>query len=372
MSDIGQAGLQAGQDIIGTAASAIASNILANKATKKQKEIALWTNQNITIPNWNLQNAYNAPIAQIGRLRAAGLNPALSIGGGANIGGMATLNEAQQPGEQANYMKTADIIGNGISNIGGSISNYLLNAAQTNKLNQDTIESSERTTGIKIDNKTRDEMNKETINQIQASTHLQAKQADVEEKKLDQIDQEINESQSRVALNKANQFLTFMKTAEARQNMWAQAQQIAQGWRKLSIEQQNANTQAFLAKAQATNLEAMTELYKTQNGKAVLEKLLYDVAVSQGINPYTQEYRKVETEIENLIKQGHLIDWQANNEWKNFWNNNMTERERALFSGTFGPMIMTIDGMMKEVGLTPASETINSHGWEGWTAPYGE
>lgn len=58
---------------------------LMAQASEYNKELASWQND-LALKNWNLENAYNTPEAQMQRFLAAGLNPNLVYGAGANSG----------------------------------------------------------------------------------------------------------------------------------------------------------------------------------------------------------------------------------------------------------------------------------------------
>lgn len=59
-----------------------------------------------TVKFWNMQNEYNDPRAQVERLRAAGLNPALMYGGGAGSGAAGQSEMMKTPDVQAAQFRT--------------------------------------------------------------------------------------------------------------------------------------------------------------------------------------------------------------------------------------------------------------------------
>ena len=73
------AGLAGG---IGPGLFSLGSDLLSNRGAKRRQNLA--NQQNIEF--WNMQNAYNTPKAQMGRLQDAGLNPNLIYGSNANTG----------------------------------------------------------------------------------------------------------------------------------------------------------------------------------------------------------------------------------------------------------------------------------------------
>lgn len=69
--------------VVGTGALSLGSDMLANRGALQRQNLA--NSQNVQF--WNMQNAYNTPKAQMGRLKDAGLNPNLIYGSGsANTG----------------------------------------------------------------------------------------------------------------------------------------------------------------------------------------------------------------------------------------------------------------------------------------------
>lgn len=73
------AGLAGG---IGPGLFSLGSDLLSNRGARRRQDLA--NKQNIEF--WNMQNAYNTPKAQMGRLQDAGLNPNLIYGSNANTG----------------------------------------------------------------------------------------------------------------------------------------------------------------------------------------------------------------------------------------------------------------------------------------------
>lgn len=82
------------------------------RALAYNKELAEYQNQ-LAIQNWELQNAYNSPAAQMQRLREAGLNPLLIYGDGAGAAGSAAsapdaAHVAPSVSEIGNYLPQFD------------------------------------------------------------------------------------------------------------------------------------------------------------------------------------------------------------------------------------------------------------------------
>lgn len=97
-----------GGAIAGNLAEGVLAEQDANKAYKQQKADAL--------ANWNLQNAYNSPVEQMKRLKAAGLNPMLVYGSG-NVTGNSSSSIDNVSVPVANNSGVSRNISRAISNL---------------------------------------------------------------------------------------------------------------------------------------------------------------------------------------------------------------------------------------------------------------
>lgn len=79
----GAAAMSAGSDLLSMGAGAILTAEANRRQWKHQKELYSWQRRD-ALADWNMQNEYNHPSAQMARLRAAGLNPNLVYGNGAD------------------------------------------------------------------------------------------------------------------------------------------------------------------------------------------------------------------------------------------------------------------------------------------------
>ena len=98
--------------IIGAVGQAISQGI-SNRANYKRSIKMYQMQRNDAIADWNMQNEYNSPEAQMRRLRDAGLNPNLVYGNGADA------TSASMP-RQSN-IAPADV---DLSKIGDSVNTY--------------------------------------------------------------------------------------------------------------------------------------------------------------------------------------------------------------------------------------------------------
>ena len=125
----------------------IGSSVASNIGAKNRQNLA--NTQNVEF--WNKQNAYNTPKAQMARLKAAGLNPALIYGSGATNTGVAG---SIAPSKPAPYnIKDPTPTAMNAAMIG---SNLELQAAQARKLNADAQNAEDlnlpRVTGANLRN----------------------------------------------------------------------------------------------------------------------------------------------------------------------------------------------------------------------------
>lgn len=87
--------------VVGTGVNAYAQGKM-NKKTRRWNEKMYGIQRADALSDWNMQNAYNSPEAQMARLKAAGLNPNLVYGSGADAqGGVVRSTEAKSWNPQA-------------------------------------------------------------------------------------------------------------------------------------------------------------------------------------------------------------------------------------------------------------------------------
>lgn len=131
MSITGDALLGAGGSLVGNVASLIAGRSNADRAFKQQKELMALQNQ-YSIENWNRENAYNTPKAQMERLKSAGLNPNLVYNGGAGALQSGAISAPSAPGSQ--MAPTPDFS----SSVSDAV-NLALGISQADKNNNDSL-----------------------------------------------------------------------------------------------------------------------------------------------------------------------------------------------------------------------------------------
>ena len=99
--------INAGTSITTTGMNAIAQGNI-NRKTRKYNEQMYDKQKQDALANWNMQNEYNSPAAQMKRLREAGLNPNMVYGHGQAVN---TASTPQTPSPQSWNPKAADYSG---------------------------------------------------------------------------------------------------------------------------------------------------------------------------------------------------------------------------------------------------------------------
>ena len=99
---LGAAGISAGASVGGSIIGAVANYASQQQAFKQNKELMRMQNQ-YNVDQWNRENAYNSPEAQVARLRAAGLNPDLMYGNGTTSTGMASQLSGKRPAKHQKH-----------------------------------------------------------------------------------------------------------------------------------------------------------------------------------------------------------------------------------------------------------------------------
>ena|SRR5882724_1441894 len=89
--------LAAGAEIVGQRINAISTG-LTNRANRRWQEKMYNRQRTDALSDWSMQNTYNAPQAQMERLKAAKLNPNLVYGSGTVAGNSSTNIRSSSPG----------------------------------------------------------------------------------------------------------------------------------------------------------------------------------------------------------------------------------------------------------------------------------
>lgn len=187
-----------------------------------------------SIKAWNMQNEYNAPVKEVQRLRAAGLNPALTFGDAAQAGSVSMPSASPAVGAEmhtAPYDAYSDTFAKGMLDAMPQI------AA--------TFESMNKAEQTNIDNQTRKAMNLKQLDQMDATIDELLSRGNV------------NEAQKRY-LNETREYSRLMRTfMEDTYDSSVQKKELETKFQELmnqQVNQQMANDAARLAIEKAESL----------------------------------------------------------------------------------------------------------------------
>ena len=246
-----QAGIAAGGSLMGSVVNALYDNFQQNKQRQWNEEMMDKQNE-WSLNMWNRTNAYNAPSAQLARLRAAGLNPLYYGLDGTSANG---LESAQPLGYERS---TASLVENPV---GEGIKTYQkseMQQAQIENLNADTAYKSNL-----------------SLSEVERRQNLI--------KERDRLIQDIKESMSREKLND--------KQREKLEQYMEYAEDIYQA----QIDRDNAF--ADLSQEQKRRIQELLP------GEKELQRMQ--------INDYVKKWAKWSAEIAHLTNQDAVLSKQA-------------------------------------------------------------
>lgn len=203
---------------------------------------------------WNMENAYNSPAAQIERLKAAGLNPDMMYGGpvSGNLSASSPQMTSGAPSSPMDWTNLANKVPVGV----GSVDSFLdskLKQAQIDNINADTEKKGAETSILSDDALFRKEYN-------QGLLSLQDMEIRIGNSKIELTDAEIKESQARL-------------------------QQI-----EATVSNLNASTSSLL--------NAITN----DNARLVIEKSISDAQIREIASRYDLNYTQVKRYTQELDK----------------------------------------------------------------------
>lgn len=212
---------------IGSAVAGLATGMMGASSQREANELNAQYNRELLAfqrYQYEDQKRYNSITEQVRRMRAAGLNPSLLMQNG-TIGTSASAVGApsmipQQPIDVAG-------IGSAVSSIAGIAGSSLSDFARAAKDTQEAI-------GEAINNQTRGESNRWTIDNKKALSYMHGLQGDVNAKMAEFLDKSLGDRlmqqrwESELTRARAGISLTAMSYAEGQQranisNLWAQA-----------------------------------------------------------------------------------------------------------------------------------------------------
>lgn len=105
---VGDALVSAGASIVGDAINAISTGH-QNKKARQFAEKMYGRQREDALADWNRQNAYDSPAAQMGRYKDAGLNPLLIYGNGSSSAGNSSPVRSSSPGSYSPRVPQVDL-----------------------------------------------------------------------------------------------------------------------------------------------------------------------------------------------------------------------------------------------------------------------
>lgn len=161
-----------------------AANAQANKKNREWQEEMYNKQRRDSLADWNMQNEYNSPGAQMARLKAAGLNPNLVYGNGAT----ATATSLPRQSDTGNYEHRAS--GMDISNPMLTFYDAQIKQAQISNMDAQKVllDEQARHEAIKalntLSNTRKTDADTQTVNELRQS-YLDALRADIQKKQQD-------------------------------------------------------------------------------------------------------------------------------------------------------------------------------------------
>lgn len=197
--------------VVGSAVNAATSIIGQNKANKANRDLAR-KQREWNEAMWHKQNAYNAPIAQMARLKSAGLNPRMIYGAGASTAvGTAGDVKGYDRAEAESVTKGLDAFGQmyNFRNIQAQTDNV---EAQTQVAKQDaavkSIKALREAVGLKSDKfsyELRSELRDSTIQTAKANMDKALSEASVMASKAKVDSQSIQNRVNKIAFETSGQ-----------------------------------------------------------------------------------------------------------------------------------------------------------------------
>lgn len=368
------AGIYGGVQAAGGLLSGLFSGIGANKRLDKAQDFE--REQNQINRDWQekmysqqvrnqrqdvaQQQAYNSPIAQMGRLQAAGLNPDLMYGGGASglvSSAMPSYSSPSGPGATANAVSafgSLPTVGEGM--IQGIAAMKTL--AETENIKQDTMKKQGETTSLDLDNFIKAATKGETIELTGMQVTLAKKAAALSDQQRTNMVQELKNLQSQNEYCNA-QIQTAMaharnldsSTLVNRVNAYLAGPKFENECRQLQQNLKESDARINLTNAQVKEILCLVMAKKLNLDADTLLK-------RAGV-------RKTNFEAANAIRTGNILNIQGKQLQFNYEQSldyNDAERITNMVSGVLGSVGQIATDIWLFKGLNSGRQVVKGFG----------
>lgn len=368
---IGAAGSVLGSLIGGsTSASAQrranATNLQIARETNAQNYRIFQEQQQFNENQFNRWLDYSTPAAQRQRYEDAGINPYMAVGqlqNGSPSSSLTSANSAPMQGAQVQPVQgLGDALQNSIERAAGVFSSMISSISDAD------LKGSQKT-GTDIDNKTRGRQNEANIQKTNAETgktgaetrrteqensffdstleqrkELMNISVDTAKKQKELLDHQVMQVQlqnamANIDLGIATKYKDVMfkqQLANLVAQKFATYSNVAQGWKHVSIEKQNANTNAYNAKTNRMNANTNAAV-----GAAQVQSLVANAIESAARTSGIKIDNQTKGQLNQTILQGLGFDNETKryNSEKSGYSNSLLHEESArgwIFRGSVG------------------------------------
>lgn len=299
---------------------------------------------------------YSTPAAQRQRYEDAGINPYMAVGqlqNGTPSSALTSANSAPMQGAQVQPVQgLGDALQNSIERAAGVFSSMISSIADAD------LKGSQKT-GTDIDNQTRGRQNEANVQKTNSETaktgaefrrteqensffdstleqrkELMNISVDTAKKQKELLDQQVFQAQlqnsmSNIDLGIASKYKDIMfkqNLANMLAQEFATYQNVAQGWKHVNIEKQNANTNAYNAKTNRMNANTNAAV-----GAAQIQNLVSSAIKTAEETSGIKIDNKTKAQLNQTILQGLGLDnTDKRNKNKAFWWNFAFDKAEQL------------------------------------------
>ena len=349
---IGAAGSVLGSFIGGSTSAAAQrraneTNLQIARETNAQNYRIFQEQQQFNENQFNRWLDYSTPAAQRQRYEDAGINPYMAVGqlqNGTPSSALTSANSAPMQGAQVQPVQgLGDALQNSIERAAGVFSSMISSISDAD------LKGSQKT-GTDIDNQTRGRQNEANVQKTNSetaksgaefrrteqensffdSTLAQRKElmnisVDTAKKQKELLDQQVFQAQlqnsmANIDLGIASKYKDIMfkqNLANMLAQEFATYQNVAQGWKHVNIEKQNANTNAYNAKTNRINAQTNAAV-----GAAQIQNLVSSAIKTAEETSGIKIDNKTKAQLNQTILQGLGLDnTDKRNKNKAFWWN---------------------------------------------------